>query len=135
MNDLALDHVVIAVADLETATSDYVALLGRAPSWRGSHPQYGTRNTLFRIDNTYLELLAPDRLARSVRLAGAAGALLQVAVAGQPVRVIHAGAGTLQFSALPRRCGSFISCSLRSSPAGSTFGRRNSRCGSSAASA
>ena len=60
MNDLALDHVVIAVADLETATADYVALLGRAPSWRGSHPQYGTRNTLFRIENTYVELLAPE---------------------------------------------------------------------------
>jgi catechol 2,3-dioxygenase-like lactoylglutathione lyase family enzyme len=60
MADLVLDHVVIAVHDLEAATADYAALFGRAPSWRGSHPRYGTRNTLFRIDNMYVELLAPS---------------------------------------------------------------------------
>lgn len=53
-----LDHVVIAVADLDTATAAYGALLGRAPSWHGRHPDLGTRNTLFRLDNAYLELLA-----------------------------------------------------------------------------
>ena len=56
--DLRLDHVVIAVHNLEAATQDYNALLGRRPSWQGSHPTYGTRNTLYRIDNTYVELLA-----------------------------------------------------------------------------
>ena len=35
----------------------YGRLLGRRPSWRGEHPGYGTANTLFRLDNTYLELL------------------------------------------------------------------------------
>jgi catechol 2,3-dioxygenase-like lactoylglutathione lyase family enzyme len=59
MADLTLDHVVIAVRDLEAATADYTAILGRRPSWRGEHPKYGTRNTLFRIHNTYIELLAP----------------------------------------------------------------------------
>jgi len=54
----ALDHVIIAVADLEGAGAEYTRLLGRTPSWRGEHPTYGTRNTLFRLDNTYLELLA-----------------------------------------------------------------------------
>ncbi len=58
MTDLTLDHVVIGVRDLDSATDDYRALLGREPSWRGSHASYGTRNTLFRIDNTYVELLA-----------------------------------------------------------------------------
>jgi catechol 2,3-dioxygenase-like lactoylglutathione lyase family enzyme len=58
MSDLTLDHVVIAVHDLDAATADYESLFGRAPSWRGEHPKYGTRNTLFRIDNTYVELLA-----------------------------------------------------------------------------
>jgi catechol 2,3-dioxygenase-like lactoylglutathione lyase family enzyme len=57
MGELTLDHVVIAVRDLEGATRDYAALLGRSPSWRGGHAAYGTRNTLFRIDNTYVELL------------------------------------------------------------------------------
>jgi catechol 2,3-dioxygenase-like lactoylglutathione lyase family enzyme len=60
MPDFTLDHVIIAVRDLEAATEDYVALLGRRPSWRGEHPLYGTANTLFRIDNTYIELLAPS---------------------------------------------------------------------------
>jgi catechol 2,3-dioxygenase-like lactoylglutathione lyase family enzyme len=57
MSDLSLDHVVIAVHDLDAATADYEAIFGRSPSWRGEHPKYGTRNTLFRIDNTYVELL------------------------------------------------------------------------------
>jgi catechol 2,3-dioxygenase-like lactoylglutathione lyase family enzyme len=54
-----LDHVIVGVRDLEAATKSYSALLGRAPSWRGSHPGLGTANTLFRVENTYLELLAP----------------------------------------------------------------------------
>ena len=58
MPDFTLDHIVIAVRDLEGATKDYATLLGRGPSWHGSHPTYGTRNTLFRIDNTYIELLS-----------------------------------------------------------------------------
>jgi methylmalonyl-CoA epimerase len=58
MPEFTLDHVVIAVRDLDGATHDYTTLFGRKPSWRGSHPTYGTRNTLFRIDNTYVELLS-----------------------------------------------------------------------------
>ena len=54
-----LDHLVIAVRDLDVATRTYAALLGRAPSWRGEHPGAGTANTLFRLDRTYVELLAP----------------------------------------------------------------------------
>jgi catechol 2,3-dioxygenase-like lactoylglutathione lyase family enzyme len=54
-----LDHVVIAVRDLDAATQTYSALLGRRPSWRGHHPRFGTANTLFRLTNTYLELLTP----------------------------------------------------------------------------
>lgn len=60
MPELTLDHVVIAVRDLTTATADYADLLGRQPSWRGEHPAYGTANTLFRIENTYIELIAPS---------------------------------------------------------------------------
>lgn len=54
-----VDHLVVAVEDLAEARRNYVALLGRTPSWTGSHPEYGTENVLFRLDNTYLELLAP----------------------------------------------------------------------------
>jgi len=54
-----LDHVILAVADLDDATRTYARLLGRAPSWRGEHPGSGTANTLFRLGNTYVELLTP----------------------------------------------------------------------------
>lgn len=54
-----LDHVVIAVRDIETATDTYARLLGRLPSWRGHHSQLGTANTLFRLENAYIELLGP----------------------------------------------------------------------------
>lgn len=54
-----LDHVVIAVRDLDAATAAYGAMLGRAPSWRGRHPTYGTVNTIFGLERCYLELLAP----------------------------------------------------------------------------
>ena len=54
-----IDHIIIAVTDLLTATTDYTTLLGRLPNWQGSHPDYGTANTLFQLENTYIELLAP----------------------------------------------------------------------------
>lgn len=53
----SLDHVIIAVRELEAATESYTRLLGRAPSWRGEHPGQGTANALFRLANTYVELL------------------------------------------------------------------------------
>jgi catechol 2,3-dioxygenase-like lactoylglutathione lyase family enzyme len=54
-----LDHVVVAVRDLEAATLDHARLLGRPAAWRGAHPGLGTENALFRLENTCLELLAP----------------------------------------------------------------------------
>lgn len=55
----SLDHVIVAVRELDLATGRMARLLGRRPSWRGSHPAHGTANTLFRLANTTLELLAP----------------------------------------------------------------------------
>jgi catechol 2,3-dioxygenase-like lactoylglutathione lyase family enzyme len=56
----SLDHVVLGVRDLADATRRYATLFGRRPSWRGEHPGQGTANTLFKLHNTYLELLAPE---------------------------------------------------------------------------
>jgi catechol 2,3-dioxygenase-like lactoylglutathione lyase family enzyme len=56
----ALDHVIVAVRDLGDATRRYATLFSRTPSWRGDHPGWGTANTLFRLDNTYLELITPQ---------------------------------------------------------------------------
>ncbi len=54
-----LDHVVIAVEDLQTAERTAIAVLGRSPSWAGTHPSFGTANRIFKLENTYVELLAP----------------------------------------------------------------------------
>jgi catechol 2,3-dioxygenase-like lactoylglutathione lyase family enzyme len=62
-----LDHVVIAVDDLEAAAQNYAGLLGRSPSWRGVHPLAGTSNVLFRLENCYLELLAGAKLDEGLR--------------------------------------------------------------------
>jgi len=55
-----IDHIIIAVSDLAQASAEYSTILGREASWRGAHPDYGTANTLFKLDNTYIELLAPQ---------------------------------------------------------------------------
>jgi catechol 2,3-dioxygenase-like lactoylglutathione lyase family enzyme len=69
----SLDHSVVLVRDLDAATASYRRLLGREPSWRGSNPALGSANALFRLDNSYLELLAP---AGSAGIAGLLGAWL-----------------------------------------------------------
>jgi catechol 2,3-dioxygenase-like lactoylglutathione lyase family enzyme len=56
----SLDHVVIGAADLERSANCLARLLGRRPSWRGEHPDQGTANVLFRLGNTYLEILSPQ---------------------------------------------------------------------------
>ena len=57
---VALDHVIVGVRDLDAAAASYATLLGRESSWRGDHPGWGTANALFRLENTYLELVAPQ---------------------------------------------------------------------------
>jgi catechol 2,3-dioxygenase-like lactoylglutathione lyase family enzyme len=66
----SVDHIVVAVRDLESAAGTYTRLLGRRVSWRGTHPQLGTANALFKLENTYVELLSPvadGALAEHVR--------------------------------------------------------------------
>lgn len=53
-----VDHLVIAVRDLESSAQAYRAMLGLEPSWRGAHPTYGTQNVIFGLSNCYVELLA-----------------------------------------------------------------------------
>ncbi len=53
-------HVLIAVRDLEAATRDFEALAGRRVSLTGSHPDYGSANAIFQLENTYIELISPQ---------------------------------------------------------------------------
>ncbi len=66
-----VDHLIIAVRDLNAAADAYGLLLGLAPSWRGTHPAHGTQNVIFGLSNCYLELLAlgPGQATSPVALA------------------------------------------------------------------
>ena len=55
----SVDHLIIAVKDLNLAINDYEKILGITPCWKGKHPELGTRNAIFNLENTYLELLSP----------------------------------------------------------------------------
>ena len=54
-----LDHLIVAVKDLQAAENNYQKLFGMGPVWSGTHKELGTSNSLFNFQNTYFELLAP----------------------------------------------------------------------------
>ena len=53
-----LDHLIVAVSDIDEAEKNYSKVFGTGPVWRGEHAEYGTENSLFNFNNTYFELLA-----------------------------------------------------------------------------
>ena len=53
-----LDHLIVAVKDLEEAENNYKKLFGFTPVWKGIHKDWGTSNSLFNFENTYFELLS-----------------------------------------------------------------------------
>ena len=56
----SVDHLIIAVKDLDQAINDYEKVLDVSPCWKGKHSALGTRNALFNFENIYLELLSPS---------------------------------------------------------------------------
>jgi glyoxalase-like protein len=54
-----LDHVTIAVQEIEGAVDAYERLLGMPPSWCGAHPALGTEGALVALSNAAVELVAP----------------------------------------------------------------------------
>ena len=55
-----LDHLIIAVKDLEEAEKNYKKIFGADPVWKGEHKALGTANSIFNFKNTYFELLASN---------------------------------------------------------------------------
>ena len=51
-----LDHLIVAVKDLEEAEKNYKKIFGADPVWRGEHKALGTTNSIFNFKNTYFEL-------------------------------------------------------------------------------
>jgi hypothetical protein len=54
---LGIDHLVIAVADPDTASAELEAKLGLAPGGGGRHDRLGTFNRLVWLGDSYLELI------------------------------------------------------------------------------
>ena len=123
----AVDHVILAVKDLAEAEKVYSGLFGRTPSWRGHHPGGGTSNVLYRLANTYVELLAatgegPNATAVNAFLEqngeGVFGIALQVrnadearekfAARGLPVGKVQAGEGVDETTGAKREWKSFF---------------------------
>ena len=55
-----LDHIIIAVEDLNHAEQNYKKIFGIDPVWRGICKNLGTANIIFNFKNTYCELLASN---------------------------------------------------------------------------
>ena len=58
MTDLFLDHVLIAVNDIDEAGRTFSEYLGFTVTPQGSHPDRGTCNRLIVFESEYLELIA-----------------------------------------------------------------------------
>ena len=55
---MELDHVLIAVTDLEAAARDFESRHGLASIDGGRHRDFGTANRIIPLGSTYLELVA-----------------------------------------------------------------------------
>ena len=55
-----LDHIILAVENLNVAEKNYKKIFGIDPVWRGEHKELGTANVIFNLENTYLELLSAN---------------------------------------------------------------------------
>lgn len=57
MNSLAVNHIVMAVANLRDAAGRIEDLLGRTPTGGGRHVESGTENLIVPVGDSYLELV------------------------------------------------------------------------------
>ena len=56
----SIDHLIIAVKDINEAEENYRKIFGKEPVWKGEHKDLGTTNVIFNFKNTYCELLSAN---------------------------------------------------------------------------
>ena len=56
----SIDHLIIAVKDINDAEENYRKIFGMEPVWKGEHKALGTANVIFNFKNTYFELLSAN---------------------------------------------------------------------------
>ena len=56
----SIDHLIIAVTDINDAEENYRKIFGMEPVWKGEHKALGTANVIFNFKNTYFELLSAN---------------------------------------------------------------------------
>ena len=56
----SIDHLIIAVRDINDAEENYRKIFGMEPVWKGEHKALGTANVIFNFKNTYFELLSAN---------------------------------------------------------------------------
>lgn len=60
-SDLKLDHVILAIYDLQTGIEEFESKTGVRPVFGGEHPGNGTQNAIVTLSNgQYIEILAPS---------------------------------------------------------------------------
>ncbi|HZQ36411.1 MAG TPA: VOC family protein [Dehalococcoidia bacterium] len=83
-----VDHVVIAVKDLEAAIKQYETIFGIEATDRGEPPGAGFKNAFFRFGPSYVELVSPTNeqgpVGRRVAASGDGVYLMALAVDDLP---------------------------------------------------
>ena len=59
----SVDHLIIAVNDLDQATENYKKIFGISPCWKGKRNELGTKNVLFGTQAIFSEGISIDNLS------------------------------------------------------------------------
>ena len=110
---LAVDHVVLPVADLARAASEIESRYGLASVEGGRHPAWGTANRIVPLGDSYLELVAVVDAESAVRTAF--GAWIASA---EPARPLGWAVRTDAIDAVARKLGLTVTPGFRDSPGG-----------------
>ena len=88
-----VDHVVIAVKDLEAAITQYEQILGVPATERGEPAGAGFKNVFFRSGSSYVELVSPTSdqgpVAGKIARTGEGVHLVAIAVDDLPAKLVE----------------------------------------------